>query len=278
MRSTSRSRFGKTGQRIVSRLHGQRGLSRLQVGHPLGLRLAEPRDLAVLRLLPAEVGEREAGELLAVDFQRRDATSTGTAVRGCRSGRTRPSRRCHGTAHSSRSKEAHRRRTTTAAIQRSSLVGLRSSSASRRFAYRISPVDDSVTAPSRMFSTNIRYGRSAVARVNTRRHGVAIRDDKCIDLAGGDRPKRVLCLRHSGVPRRASSARGSARPACRQLDELRVEPNPAALCVRSVRCDEGECEARHDGLIPHPEGRGGRSRCCEHLFDLRQIADDPAHR
>ena len=32
----------------------------------------------------------------------------------------------------------------------------RSSSASRRFAYRMRPFDDSVAAPSRMFSTNIR--------------------------------------------------------------------------------------------------------------------------
>jgi hypothetical protein len=43
----------------------------LQVGHPLGLSLAEPRDLAVLGLPGREVGEREAGEKRAVNLERR---------------------------------------------------------------------------------------------------------------------------------------------------------------------------------------------------------------
>ena len=42
-------------------------------------------------------------------------------------------------------------------------------SASRWFAYNTTPVGDSVAAPSRMFSTKRRYGRSAVDNVNTRR-------------------------------------------------------------------------------------------------------------
>ena len=61
------------GQRVVRRLLGQRRLGVLQVGHPLGLGPAEPIDLTILRLLGAEVGEREADEVVAVD--RRAASS-----------------------------------------------------------------------------------------------------------------------------------------------------------------------------------------------------------
>lgn len=48
-------------------------------------------------------------------------------------------------------------------------LGHNSRSASCRLAYRMSPLDETVAAPSRMCSTNIRYGRSAVNSVNTRR-------------------------------------------------------------------------------------------------------------
>ena len=56
----------QTGQRVVCRLLRQRGLGVLQVGHPLGLSPAEPVDLAILRLLGAEVGEGQAGEIVAI--------------------------------------------------------------------------------------------------------------------------------------------------------------------------------------------------------------------
>ena len=60
----------QTGQRVVSRLLGQCGLGVLQVGHPLRLSPAEPVDLAILRLLGAEVGEGQAREIVAVDLER----------------------------------------------------------------------------------------------------------------------------------------------------------------------------------------------------------------
>jgi hypothetical protein len=56
----------QAGQRVMRRLHGEGGLCVLQLGHPLGLGLAESIDLAVLGLLGAEVVERQAGEIVAV--------------------------------------------------------------------------------------------------------------------------------------------------------------------------------------------------------------------
>ena len=56
----------QSGQRVVRRLLGECCLRVLQVGHPLGLGPAEPVDLPVLGLLRAQVGEREAGEIVAV--------------------------------------------------------------------------------------------------------------------------------------------------------------------------------------------------------------------
>ena len=56
--------------------------------------------------------------------------------------------------------------------------------------------DDSVAAPSRMFSTNIRYGRSAVDRVKTAARG-AVGHDERVDLAGGDGSEGVLGLGHA---------------------------------------------------------------------------------
>ena len=161
----------QTGQRVVGRLLGQRRLGVLQVGHPLGLGPAEPGDLTILGLLGAEVGEREAGEIVAVDVERRapDQDRDGDAVavdeieldRGAEPVRALGSRPARS--------GGRRPRTSPAATRRSSPAEHASSSASRRLAYRISPLDDSVAAPSRMFSTNIRYGRSAVDSVKTRR-------------------------------------------------------------------------------------------------------------
>ena len=141
------------------------------VGDLLGLSLAEPGDLAVLGLLGAEVGEGEAGELVAVDVERRgadqDRDGVAVAVDEIELDAWRRARPGPGSASSSTA--------TPPATNRASgdptIVsrGHDSSSARRRLAYRISPLDESVAAPSRMFSTNIRYGRSAVDSVNTRR-------------------------------------------------------------------------------------------------------------
>ena len=58
-------------ERVVGGLLGQRGLGLLEFAHPVGLSLAEPSDLALLRVLLGQVGEREAEEVLTVDVQRR---------------------------------------------------------------------------------------------------------------------------------------------------------------------------------------------------------------
>ena len=171
MRSTSRRPVRQAGQRVVGRLLGEGGLGVLQVGHPLGLGLAEPGDLAVLGLLGAEVGEREAGEVVAVDLERRGADQDRERPRRRRrAGRTRRWRRARPDP-GSRPARSGRPPATNIASGDPTIVSRAhdSSSASRRLAYRMSPLDESVAAPSRMFSTNIRYGRSAVDSVNTRR-------------------------------------------------------------------------------------------------------------
>ena len=56
--------------------------------------------------------------------------------------------------------------------------------------------EESVAAPSRMFSTKIRYGRSAVESVNTRRPAAAVGDDEGVDLACADRAQRVFGRHH----------------------------------------------------------------------------------
>ena len=60
----------------------------------------------------------------------------------------------------------------------------------------MSPLDETVAAPSRMFSTNIRYGRSAVDSVNTRRPDPPSETTKASTSPGADRPQRVLGLGH----------------------------------------------------------------------------------
>ena len=75
--------------------------------------------------------------------------------------------------------------------------------------------DETVAAPSRMFSTNIRYGRSAVSNnVNTRLVGSSVGDHQGVDLAGRDPAvKRVPQLSPSGSAHRIdSSNRGLFHP------------------------------------------------------------------
>ena len=115
----------QAGQRVVRRLLGQRGLRVLQVGHPLGLGLAEPGDLAVLGLLGAQVGEREAGEVVAVDLERRapDQHRDGHAVGVDEvelDGGAEPVRAVDLVQPD---RERRRPRTSPAAIRRSSLAG-----------------------------------------------------------------------------------------------------------------------------------------------------------
>ena len=133
---------GQAGQRVVGRLLGEGGLGVLQIGHALGLRLAEPGDLAVLGLLGAEVGEREAGELVAVDLEGRDADQDRDRRR--RRASTRSSSTVApeppGPRIAPADRDARRPRTSPAATRRSSRVEHDSSSASRRLAYRIEPV------------------------------------------------------------------------------------------------------------------------------------------
>ncbi len=74
--------------------------------------------------------------------------------------------------------------------------GLDNSSANRRLAYRMTPVDETVAAPSRMFSTNIRYGRSAVDSVNTRRSDSPSETTKASTSPAAIAAKRVLGLSH----------------------------------------------------------------------------------
>ncbi len=64
---------GQPGQCIVGRLLGERRLGSLQLGHAVGLRRAEARDLEILGLVGAEVGEGQTQQLIAVDDQRRAA-------------------------------------------------------------------------------------------------------------------------------------------------------------------------------------------------------------
>ena len=199
----------QAGQRVVGRLLGERGLRVLQVGHPLGLRLAEPGDLAVLRLLRAEVGEREAGETVAVDVERRDARrgperpSPSPFTRSTSTVAPRPpGPRISSSPIGSAAGDEHRERRPHDRLS----AGTASSSASRRLAYRMSPLDDSVAAPSRMFSTNIRYGRSAVDSVNTRRPGPPSETTKASTSPARDRAQRVLGLGHARPAHRIASA------------------------------------------------------------------------
>ena len=65
------------------------------------------------------------------------------------------------------------------------------------------PDSDTVAAPSRMFSTNIRYGRSALESVNTCAAGRRVSDDQRIDLAVANRAQRLLGLAQARVEARA---------------------------------------------------------------------------
>ena len=100
----------------------------------------EARDLALLGLLRAEVGEGEAGQPVAVDLERRAPTSTGTSSRRRRRARARPWRwspcRLRARRRSAGRPPATRKRVSGDPT----IVSRRhdSSSASRRLAYRMS--------------------------------------------------------------------------------------------------------------------------------------------
>ena len=220
----------QAGQRVVRRLLGERGLRVLQVGHPLGLGLAEPGDLAVLGLLGAEVGEREAGELVAVDLERRAS----------RPGRERPRRRRR------RGRARRWRRARPGRGARPSAIG----SAAGHERRQRRPDDRLPRARQQLGQPSVgvqdeparRERRRPVAHVldehpvrpvggRQREHAPAasaVGDDEGVDLAGADRAQRVLRLGHpdqrlgrrrpsiAALAIRRPSASGSASPVRRR--------------------------------------------------------------
>ena len=234
----------------------QRVLLADRPGDRRGLDLLEARDLALLRLLVAEIGEREARQRSPVDVaagrlrpgrgRRTPAPSTSSSSTVARSPRTsgapqRPAaRRRRGTCEAS-------------AIPRSSRAGDDSSCARRRLAYRITPAAETVAAPSRMFSTNIRYGRSAV---DEREHAPA---------RAAVRRRRTRRPR----PRRSRAARPRPPHPLRRAARIGRPSLPAQACGRMSGRDRA---ARW--LLGAARGRDPEHP--QDLVEVRQVADEPA--
>ena len=150
--------IGQSGQCVVGRLPGEGRLCHLQLGHPVGLRLAESRDLVILLLLLAEVCEREAGELITFHLEGRGLHQERHGLAGAghqielegRAQTTGTSDLVQADQHDSPASSVASGDPTIVSLGRHNI------SANRRFAYRMMPLDESVAAPSRMFSTKIR--------------------------------------------------------------------------------------------------------------------------
>ena len=236
----------QAGQRVVGRLLGEGGLGVLQLGHALGLGLAEPGDLAILGLLGAEVGEGQAGAASSPSTSRGELpTSTGTRPPLASS---RSSSRCAEPAGPQLGRRSAPGRETR---QRRPDDRLRR--ARQQLGEAAVGVEDE---PGR------RERRGAVAHVldehpvrpvggREREHppGVlAVGDDERVDLARADGPQRVLRLGHPGQRVAASRVgtgaawRGqvpthSASPSSTTATRVgRRERSPTNLRTGSGRC------------------------------------------
>ena len=248
MRSTSSARFGRPVSASWVACSVSAAWASCRSAMRSACACAEPGDLAVLRLLRAEVGEREAGELVAVDLERR-ASRPGPARRRRRRrrGRARRSRRARRGRGSRRGRSAARRRRTSPAATRRS-----SPAARQQLGQPAVGVQDEPARRERRRPVAHVLDEDPVRPVGGRQRehapaGSAVGDDEGVDLARADRSQRVLGLGHpdqrlvEGRQRRDRRSTASTAPtpsADRRLSRRGSSPSLAALSVLAGRAEQ----------------------------------------